>query len=138
MPRSQLPAGGFFGLFLTKDFGQNWTQVRIANHPRSGTFRGNAFNEAIPTNDISQPDYPILGGQVHCRPGQLRHRPDGRPDQPQHRLPGRLGRRRCHGLGPRRRHQDLGCARTWSAYANNANDGGRLDLASNGPATVND
>ena len=29
------PAGGFFGLFVTKDFGQNWTKVRIPTLPRS-------------------------------------------------------------------------------------------------------
>ena len=51
------PAGGFFGLFVTKDFGQNWTKVRIPTLPAVST---NA--QAIPTNDVSQPNYPITGG----------------------------------------------------------------------------
>ena len=51
------PAGGFFGLFVTKDFGENWTEVHIANLPGAGTSA-----QAIPTNDITQPNYPITGG----------------------------------------------------------------------------
>ena len=53
------PAGGFFGLFVTKDFGQNWIKVRIPTLPQVPAI---PFNQAIPTNDVSQPDYPILGG----------------------------------------------------------------------------
>ena len=40
--------GGFDGLFMTKDFGQNWTQVNIATLPPDAN-----FNQAIPTNDVS-------------------------------------------------------------------------------------
>ena len=30
------PAGGFDGIFVTKDFGQNWTEVRIPTVPQPG------------------------------------------------------------------------------------------------------
>ena len=48
------PTGGFDGLFVTKDFGQNWTQVGIKTLPPLG-----AFQQAVATNDITQPQYPI-------------------------------------------------------------------------------
>ena len=48
------PTGGYFGLFMTKDFGQNWVQVNIATVPPV-----NNFNQAIPTNDVTQPNYAI-------------------------------------------------------------------------------
>jgi len=55
------PGGGLYGIFLTKDFGQNWTQIRIASLlPSTGA--GSTYDQAIPTNDISNPDYKIFGG----------------------------------------------------------------------------
>ena len=48
------PTGGFDGLFMTKDFGQNWVQVNIATIPPAAN-----FNQAIPTNDVTQPNYAI-------------------------------------------------------------------------------
>jgi large repetitive protein len=48
------PTGGFDGLFVTKDFGQNWTQVGIKTLPPLGPYQ-----QAVPTNDITQPQYPI-------------------------------------------------------------------------------
>ena len=44
---------------MTKDFGQNWTQVRIPTCRRSPA--ATSRTQAIPTNDVSQPDYPIIG-----------------------------------------------------------------------------
>ena len=58
------PDGGFVGLFMTKDFGQNWTQVRIATVP---PLTAANFNQAIPTNDVTQPDYAIIGSGVAAR-----------------------------------------------------------------------
>jgi subtilisin-like proprotein convertase family protein len=49
--------GTFNGLFETKDFGQNWTQIRIPSLPPVSTSA-----QAIPTNDITQSDYAITGG----------------------------------------------------------------------------
>ena len=51
-------SGKFIGLFMTKDFGQNWVDVRIPSVAPNGA----ATVQAIPTNDISQPNYPITGG----------------------------------------------------------------------------
>ena len=48
------PGGSLHGLYLTKDFGENWTLVRI---PTIG-----AITQANPTNDINQLDYNIGGG----------------------------------------------------------------------------
>ncbi len=49
------------GLYVTKDFGQNWTQVRI---PTLGSLTGGLGStvRATPTNDTSQADYDIGGG----------------------------------------------------------------------------
>ena len=100
------PAGGFFGLFVTKDFGQNWTKVRIPTLPQ---VPGIPFNQDIATNDVSQPDYPILGGNsTFRRPGQLRHHADCRPGQPQYRLPGRPAHTRPDRADSRRCHECLG------------------------------
>jgi hypothetical protein len=51
------------GLYLTKDFGQNWTRIRIPTLP-TGTGAGGAPTpRAVPTNDNSagNPDYDIAG-----------------------------------------------------------------------------
>jgi subtilisin-like proprotein convertase family protein len=51
----------FDGLYLTKDFGQNWTKLRIPTLPPVVT-DGVAGVRAVPTNDPSRPDYDIGGG----------------------------------------------------------------------------
>ena len=56
-----IPSDHFQGLYLTKDFGQNWTQVRIPTLPPVASTQGQ-YPQAIPTNDISQADYGIGGG----------------------------------------------------------------------------
>ena len=108
------PAGGFYGLFLTKDFGQNWTQVRIPTLPPSTS--GTQSPRPSPPTTSRQPDYPILGGggqlaaqgnydltlavdptnpNIVYLGGDRRRRPD-RPDPHRHHrhlgrpLPGRL------------------------------------------------
>jgi subtilisin-like proprotein convertase family protein len=48
-------AGAFDGLYMTKDFGENWTQVGLTTLPELST----AYQPAIPTNDITQEEYPI-------------------------------------------------------------------------------
>ena len=56
------PDGSLDGVFLTKDFGQNWTQVRIPSPaPLPGTV--GPFRQAIPTNDVGIPDFNVLGFQ---------------------------------------------------------------------------
>ncbi|WP_168189494.1 Ig-like domain-containing protein [Paludisphaera borealis] len=49
--------GSFFGLYMTKDYGQNWVQVRVATLPPAL-----AYIPSIPTNDVSRADYPLTGG----------------------------------------------------------------------------
>ncbi len=51
------PDSSFYGLFMTKDFGQNWVQVRIPTMPPT-----TAYIPATPTNDVAQSDYPLTGG----------------------------------------------------------------------------
>ena len=52
--------GNFVGLFMTKDYGQNWTNVNLSTLPPDAN-----FHQAIPTNDITTgaggpfPTYPI-------------------------------------------------------------------------------
>ena len=75
-------------------------------HPAAWPAPGSRVPQAIPTNDVSLPDYTIVGGRR--QPGQLRHRPGRRPDQPQHRLPRRPASTAQTGLIRDRRHQDLG------------------------------
>jgi subtilisin-like proprotein convertase family protein len=48
------PSGGFDGLFMTKDYGQNWTEVGLNTLPPDAN-----FNQAIATNNIADPIYPI-------------------------------------------------------------------------------
>ncbi len=49
--------GSYEGLYLTKDFGQNWTKVHIASATGAGQ---GAFN---PSNNVTLSDYDPLGGQ---------------------------------------------------------------------------
>ena len=46
------------GIFMTKDFGQNWVQVRIPTLPPV-----TGFTPAIPSNDVTLGDYNVLGTQ---------------------------------------------------------------------------
>ena len=87
MRRSPPLPATFDGLFVTKDFGQNWTQVCPP-----------------PPNPLSVYQHGHTDQRHHAgrltrstlEPGQLYLTPDRRPHQPQYRLPGRLRRRRLH------------------------------------------
>ena len=52
------PAGVFAGLWVTKDFGQNWTQLRIP----ANVVTSNGSTSVAPTNDTTKPDYSVTGG----------------------------------------------------------------------------
>ena len=54
------PAGALDGIFVTKDFGQNWTEVNIPTEPNEGYLT----NPAIPTNDVSLSNYPVIGSTM--------------------------------------------------------------------------
>ncbi|MDG3008110.1 Ig-like domain-containing protein [Paludisphaera mucosa] len=49
--------GSLFGLFMTKDFGANWVQVRIPTEPPLGN-----FTPSIPSNDVTLNDYTVTNG----------------------------------------------------------------------------
>jgi large repetitive protein len=49
--------GSYYGLFMTKDYGQNWVQVRIPTLPRVG-----GYTPSIPSNDVSLADYDMTNG----------------------------------------------------------------------------
>jgi subtilisin-like proprotein convertase family protein len=53
--------GHLSGLYLTKDFGQNWTKVRIPTLPPVAS-NGLSIVQAVPTNDVGRADYDIGGG----------------------------------------------------------------------------
>ena len=46
--------GGFDGLFMTKDFGENWTHVALPSLPPLGP-----YNEAVPTQNPNNPQYAL-------------------------------------------------------------------------------
>ena len=98
------PGGGFFGLFVTKDFGQNWTDVSIPTLAAVGV---NA--QAIPTNNVSDPDYPITGGGQFTAQGNYDLILAIDPTNPNVVYLGGSARRRPDRAGPRRYHQHLGC-----------------------------
>ena len=54
------PDGHFDGLYMTKDNGQNWVKVRLAN---AAPIANGVTTSLVPTNDITSPDYDIFGGQ---------------------------------------------------------------------------
>ena len=62
------PSGGWDGLFVTKDFGENWTQVNIASAlpaitnaqtPLTQPVGDATYGQAIPSNVPGAPAYPI-------------------------------------------------------------------------------
>ena len=58
------------GVYLTKDFGRNWTRVRIPTLPPTpGAGGGNSQVQATPTNDYSakNPDYDVAGNAVFAQ-----------------------------------------------------------------------
>ena len=127
------PTGGFFGLFMTKDFGQNWTQVNIATLP---PLNGNlGYQQAIPTNDVTQPNYAI----TLLSQGNLYLTLTTDPTNPNIVYLGSFGGDNFL--------SDTGLIRVdttniWDAHAlipqsYFSNDGGTINLNSNGPATLN-
>ena len=124
------PGGGFFGLFVTKDFGQNWTDVSI---PTLATVGVNA--QAIPTNNVSDPDYPITGGGQFTAQGNYDLILAIDPTNPNVVY---LGGSADGGQTALVR---VDTTNIWDAhslvpYSNFSNDGGLLTMASTGPATV--
>ena len=125
------PDGTFFGLFETKDFGQNWTQIRIPTLAPVGTIA-----QAIPTNDITQSDYPITGGGQFTPTGNQALTMAVDPTDPAVIYLGGSSQGGQTGL-IRIDTTTLWDAHALVAFADNATDAGGVDLATTGPATVN-
>ena len=124
------PAGTFDGLFVTKDFGQNWTPVRIPTLPP--VFAD--FGQAIATNNVGSPDYGITGGpQFNQGNYNLTLAVD--PTNPAVVYLGGSKDGNQTGL-IRVDSTNLWDAHSLVAFSRSFTDGA-LDLASTGPATIN-
>jgi len=123
------PSGGFFGLFVTKDFGENWTEVHIPSLPAV-----TAIAQAVPTNDVNQPNYPITGGGLTTQ-GNYNLILAIDPTDPNVAY---LGGSADGGETALARVDttNLWDAHSLVAYSNFSNDGGSLNLSSTGPVTV--
>jgi len=127
------PGGGFDGLFMTKDFGQNWTQVNISTLPPETGNLG--YQQAVPTNDVTQPNYAI----TLLNQGNLYLTLAADPTNPNIVYFGSFGGDNFL--------SDTGLIRVdttniWDAhalvpYSYFSADGGSINLSSNGPATIN-
>jgi subtilisin-like proprotein convertase family protein len=129
------PAGALDGIFVTKDFGQNWTKVRIPTLPPEAS-GGTTFNQAIPSNNISQPDYPLIGS-TRFPQGNYNILLTVDPTNPNVIYAGGT----ADGNESALIRIDLTAiwdAHNLTPYSDVANDGGALDLASKGPAPVDD
>ena len=110
-------SGGFDGLFITKDFGENWTKVSIdtalAQIPNTQTpltqpVDDDTYNQAIPANNIAATPYPITDENQ----GNLDLTLTVDPTDPSIALPGRLRRQQLqqrHRPDPRRHHGHQRC-----------------------------
>ena len=133
-------SGGFDGLFVTKDFGENWTNVGLntalpATDLAPVTQSPIAYNQGIPTNDVTAPAYPI----TDVSQGNIALSLIVDPTDPSIVYLGSFG-----GDGY---NSDTGLIRVnttnlWDAhslvaYYSFANNGGAVTLNSTGPAGVN-
>ena len=57
--------GNLNGLYLTKDNGQTWTQVKLSTLPDNGL----TPRRLVPSNDPTQPDYDVVGTNVFAHGG---------------------------------------------------------------------
>ena len=123
--------GSFYGLFMTKDFGENWTQVRIPTVAPVGTIA-----QAIPTNNITDSDYPITGGGEFAPEGNFDLTLAVDPSNPNIAYLGGSSAGGQTGL-IRVDTTTLWDAHALVAGASNANDGGGLEIAATGPTEQN-
>ena len=124
---------------MTKDFGQNWVQVNIATLPPAAN-----FNQAIPTNDVTQPNYAI----TLLSQGNLYLTLSVDPANPNIVYLGSFGNT-VNGVAGSYNAQasDTGLVRIdttniWDAHnlngsSYNVNDGGAVTLTSVGSTTIN-
>jgi subtilisin-like proprotein convertase family protein len=124
------PGGTLDGIFVTKDFGQNWTQFRIPTEPNQGY----QSNPAIPDNDVGLADYPVIGSTQFPQ-GNYNIAIAIDPTDPSVIYVGGTEDGNETGL-IRINLTDIWDAHSLVPYSYNSNDGGKLTLASTGPAAL--
>jgi subtilisin-like proprotein convertase family protein len=123
----QTAGNGFLGLFETKDFGANWTQVRIPS-----------LTQVNPTNDVGSPDYPITGTGFFTAQGNNDLIMTIDPTNPNVvYLGGSSAPPNTTGLA-RVDMTNIWDAHSLIPYTNFSNDGGLVNLSSTGATTVTD
>ena len=122
--------GGFDGLFVTKDFGQNWTQVNVSTLPALG-----AYQQAVATNDVTQPNYAI----TLLTQGNAYLTLTADPTNPNIVYLGSFGGdNQASDTGLIRIDAtNIWDAHALTAYSDSVKDGGTVNLNSTGPASVN-
>ncbi len=124
------PAGALDGIFVTKDFGENWTEVRIPTEPNQGY----QSNPAIPANDVTLADFPIIGSAMFPQ-GNYNIAIAVDPTDPSVIYVGGTEDGNQSGL------IRINLTAIWDAHSlvatsDDANDGGKVSLSSTGPATI--
>jgi len=122
--------GVLYGIFVTKDFGQNWTQVRIPTQPNEGY----QFAPSIPTNDVGLADYSVIGSPQFPQ-GNYNIAIAADPTDPSVIYVGGTKDGNQTGL-IRINLTDIWDAHSLVPYSYGSNDGGQLTLNSTGPAAV--
>ncbi len=118
--------GAWDGMWVTKDFGQNWTSVRIPT-----------LTQTIPTNDVNFADYSVTGGGQFNKEGNNAIVLTVDPTNPNivyvggGAAPGTTGLVRVDTT-------NIWDAHSLVPYSNFSNDGGLVNLTSIGPASINE
>jgi subtilisin-like proprotein convertase family protein len=126
------PGGTLDGLYMTKDFGRNWTKIHLAN---KSSATANAPNQidAVPTNDPTQPDYSVVGNSTFAQ-GNYDVSLAIDPINPNVVYFGGTADGNPAGVI---RVDTTGVSDPYALYMNNGNpDGGRLRAATTDPATL--
>ena len=126
------PVGALNGIFVTKDFGQNWTQVRIPTEPNQGY----QSNPAIPSGDVTQADFPIIGSAMFPQ-GNYNIAIAVDPVDPSVIYVGGTADGNQTGL-IRINLTDIWDAHSAVPFNYDANDGGKVTFSSTGPVAIRD
>jgi large repetitive protein len=124
------PAGALDGIFVTKDYGQNWTEVNIPTEPNEGY----QSTPAIPSNDVTLSNYSVIGTPLFPQ-GNYNIAIAVDPTDPSVLYIGGTADGNQAAL-IRINLTDIWDAHSLVPYSYFSNDGGLLNLASTGPATV--
>ena len=125
------PGGALDGIFVTKDFGQNWTDVRIPTEPNQGYQN----NPAIPANDVTLANYSVIGSAQFPQ-GNYNQAIAVDPSDPSILYVGGTTRWKRIRTDPGRPDRHLGRPLPGRLILTMPMTEGDLTLASTGPATV--